>query len=53
MISMSSLCLFGTYFPKGEYIGGCNDGPGLLPLARENNGEKLNTLLNNAGVARS
>lgn len=33
----------------GEYIGGCNDGPGLLPLSREN---KLDDLLENAGVVR-
>ena len=33
----------------GEYIGGCNDGPGLLPLSREN---KLDYLLENAGVVR-
>lgn len=36
---------------KGEYIGGCNDGPGLLPLARENNGEKLNAMLDKAGLS--
>jgi hypothetical protein len=31
----------------GKYIGGCNDGPGLLPLAREG---KLDDLLQNAGL---
>ncbi len=31
----------------GTYIGGCNDGPGLLPLSREN---KLDNLLVSAGV---
>mmetsp|Transcript_18797 Transcript_18797/g.28516 ORF Transcript_18797/g.28516 Transcript_18797/m.28516 type:complete len:244 (+) Transcript_18797:88-819(+) len=41
-----------SIFIGGEYIGGCNDGPGLLPLARENGGEKLNNLLERAGVAR-
>jgi len=41
-----------SIFIGGEYIGGCNDGPGLLPLARENDGEKLNSLLERAGVAR-
>lgn len=41
-----------SIFIGGDYIGGCNDGPGLLPLGRENNGEKLNTLLKNAGVRR-
>merc|ERR1711966_369434 len=30
-----------SIFVGGEYIGGCNDGPGLLPLARENNGKRF------------
>ena len=38
-----------SIFIGGRYIGGCNDGPGLLPLAREG---KLNELLQNAGVTR-
>lgn len=38
-----------SIFIGGNYIGGCNDGPGLLPLAREG---KLDDLLQNAGVAR-
>jgi len=42
-----------SIFIGGEYIGGCNDGPGLMPLAREDNGERLNGMLKNAGVARS
>jgi len=42
-----------SIFIGGEYIGGCNDGPGLLPLARENGGDGLNTLLKKAGVSRS
>ncbi|KAL7525220.1 hypothetical protein ACHAXR_002697 [Thalassiosira sp. AJA248-18] len=41
-----------SIFIGGEYVGGCNDGPGLLPLARENNGERLNGMLENAGVPR-
>lgn len=41
-----------SIFIGGEYIGGCNDGPGLLPLARENDGEKFNNLLQKAGVKR-
>eukprot|EP00584_Thalassiosira_punctigera_P001324 CAMPEP_0172529986 /NCGR_PEP_ID=MMETSP1067-20121228/3888_1 /TAXON_ID=265564 ORGANISM="Thalassiosira punctigera, Strain Tpunct2005C2" /NCGR_SAMPLE_ID=MMETSP1067 /ASSEMBLY_ACC=CAM_ASM_000444 /LENGTH=196 /DNA_ID=CAMNT_0013314127 /DNA_START=151 /DNA_END=741 /DNA_ORIENTATION=+ len=41
-----------SIFIGGEYIGGCNDGPGLLPLARENDGEKLNSLLEKAGVSQ-
>jgi len=39
-----------SIFVGGEYIGGCNDGPGLLPLARNNDGEDLNALLKKAGV---
>ncbi|KAL3765393.1 hypothetical protein ACHAWU_002311 [Discostella pseudostelligera] len=38
-----------SIFIGGKYIGGCNDGPGLLPLAREG---KLDDLLQNAGVKR-
>ena len=38
-----------SIFIGGFYIGGCNDGPGLLPLAREN---KLDGLLEKAGVVR-
>lgn len=54
------ICIF--FFPcqpylfsfAGEYIGGCNDGnPGLLPLARENDGKRLNEMLENAGVSLS
>ena len=37
------------YCCVGEYIGGCNDGPGLLPLSR---GNRLDDLLENAGVVR-
>lgn len=39
-----------SIFVGGQYIGGCNDGPGLLPLAREG---KLDDLLRTAGVTRS
>mmetsp|Transcript_14910 Transcript_14910/g.31291 ORF Transcript_14910/g.31291 Transcript_14910/m.31291 type:complete len:253 (+) Transcript_14910:297-1055(+) len=39
-------------FIGGECIGGCNDGPGLLPLAREDGGKKLNQRLQQAGVSR-
>ena len=39
-----------SIFIGGEYIGGCNDGPGLLPLARE---DKLNDMLEKAGVPRN
>lgn len=43
-----------SIFIGGEYIGGCNDGnPGLLPLARENDGKRLNEMLENAGVSLS
>jgi len=38
-----------SIFIGAEYVGGCNDGPGLLPLAREN---KLGGLLEKAGVVR-
>ena len=41
-----------SIFIGGEYIGGCNDGPGLLPLARENGGEGLSALLEKAGAQR-
>lgn len=40
-----------SIFIGAEYIGGCNDGnPGLLPLARENDGATLNAKLKRAGV---
>lgn len=39
-------------FIGGECIGGCNDGPGLLPLAREDGGKKLNQMLQQAGVSQ-
>jgi glutaredoxin 3 len=35
-------------FIGGEYIGGCNDGPGLLPLAKSG---ELDELLKAAGIA--
>lgn len=38
-----------SIFIGGEYIGGCNDGPGLLPLAREQP-EQFNSMLKKAGV---
>lgn len=38
-----------SIFIGGEYIGGCNDGPGLLPLAREQP-ERFNSMLKKAGV---
>ena len=42
-----------SIFIGGEYIGGCNDGnPGLMPLARENDGAALNSKLVAAGVRR-
>mmetsp|Transcript_28674 Transcript_28674/g.64729 ORF Transcript_28674/g.64729 Transcript_28674/m.64729 type:complete len:162 (-) Transcript_28674:176-661(-) len=38
-----------SIFIGAEYIGGCNDGsPGLLPLAQEEGGRKLNAMLENA-----
>eukprot|EP01082_Thalassiosira_pseudonana_P001087 g1414.t1 g1414 contig10:2042317-2042997(-) len=40
-----------SIFIGGEYIGGCNDGPGLLPMAKENGGEALREMLKNAGVS--
>ena len=43
-----------SIFIGGEYIGGCNDGnPGLLPLARDNNGATFNAKLELAGVKRA
>ena len=42
-----------SIFIGGEYIGGCNDGnPGLLPLAKDNDGATLNSKLMAAGVRR-
>ena len=38
-----------SIFIGGEYIGGCNDGPGLLPLSRE---ERFDAMLEKAGVSR-
>lgn len=42
-----------SIFIGGDYIGGCNDGPGLMPLATENNGERLTSMLDKAGVSRN
>lgn len=42
-----------SIFIGQEYIGGCNDGPGLLPLAREKDGAILNAKLEAAGVRRT
>lgn len=42
-----------SIFIGGDYIGGCNDGPGLLPLARENDGAKFASMLEKAGVSRN
>jgi glutaredoxin len=40
-----------SIFIGGEYIGGCNDGnPGLLPLARDQDGKTLKAMLAKAGV---
>ena len=41
-----------SIFIGGEYIGGCNDGPGLLFLANEQP-DRFNELLQKAGVSLS
>ena len=39
-----------SIFIGGECIGGCNDGPGLLTLAKKDGGSKLNEMLILAGA---